>query len=189
MKHFLIFLSAFCLIFIMAVLSFRIFSGPEDTWLCQSGNWVKHGQPTASAPAGFCGANWQKLPVAGNYTGEIKATSADQILYEIDVTKPEANETIKSPLEVEGRALGNWFFEGSFPIKLIGEDGKTLAQGIVQAQGDWMTAGFVPFKAKLDFDAGSSTIGMLIFQNDNPSGLPEKEKQFGLPVRFNSQEK
>jgi hypothetical protein len=191
MKHFFIFFIAFCLIVITAVFSLRVFSGPEDIWLCQNGNWVKHGQPSASRPFGFCGTNRQKLPVAENYTGTNtnKATSADEIIYEIDLTKPEANEIIKSPLEIEGRAIGNWFFEGSFPIKLINENGETLAQGIATAQGDWMTAGFVPFKARLDFNVGSSTIGMLILQNDNPSGLPEKEKQFGLPVRFSGQKK
>jgi hypothetical protein len=26
----------------------------EDTWICKDGNWVKHGQPTATMPPGFC---------------------------------------------------------------------------------------------------------------------------------------
>lgn len=28
--------------------------GGEDTWLCRDGAWVKHGNPSASAPADGC---------------------------------------------------------------------------------------------------------------------------------------
>lgn len=28
--------------------------GDEDTWLCQDGQWVKHGQPYAAAPETPC---------------------------------------------------------------------------------------------------------------------------------------
>lgn len=29
--------------------------GPEDTWLCQNGQWVKHGNPQEPAPMAGCG--------------------------------------------------------------------------------------------------------------------------------------
>jgi len=31
------------------------FITPEDTWICQNGNWVKHGNPTSSQPTSGCG--------------------------------------------------------------------------------------------------------------------------------------
>lgn len=33
----------------------RVFSGPEDTWLCQDGTWVKHGNPRDPQPSSGCG--------------------------------------------------------------------------------------------------------------------------------------
>lgn len=42
------------LIFIaMAITSVRLFSG-EDDWICQNGEWVKHGNPSFSAPTTEC---------------------------------------------------------------------------------------------------------------------------------------
>lgn len=38
-----------------AVLGVRLFSGDEDTWLCEDGAWVKHGNPTAEMPTSGCG--------------------------------------------------------------------------------------------------------------------------------------
>jgi hypothetical protein len=40
----------------VSVLSIRIiFGGNEDTWICQSGAWVKHGNPSSPKPEGGCG--------------------------------------------------------------------------------------------------------------------------------------
>ncbi|MDD5710797.1 MAG: hypothetical protein PHV43_01705 [Candidatus Colwellbacteria bacterium] len=39
----------------VGVLSYRFFlSGPEDTWLCENGEWIKHGNPSASMPEEEC---------------------------------------------------------------------------------------------------------------------------------------
>lgn len=39
---------------IIVVLGVRFFSGDEDTWLCQDGGWVKHGNPSAAKPTSVC---------------------------------------------------------------------------------------------------------------------------------------
>jgi hypothetical protein len=187
MKHLLIILGAFIIIFGIAIFNIRLFSGPEDTWLCQNGTWVRHGQPSGLPPADvLCRASDSSanIPASSGKT----ASSADEIISEIKISEPEANKIISSPVVIKGEARGNWFFEASFPVKLIGENGEVLAQGTATAQSDWMTADFVPFKAELKFNSGSSAIGMIVLQNDNPSGLPEKEKQYGIPVRFSSVE-
>ncbi|MDR3643095.1 MAG: hypothetical protein P4L74_05740 [Candidatus Doudnabacteria bacterium] len=36
---------------------------PEDTWLCQNGQWIKHGNPSAPMPETGCGGA-QSKPVA-----------------------------------------------------------------------------------------------------------------------------
>ena len=43
---------------------------------------------------------------------------------------PRPNQTIQSPLIVKGEARGFWFFEASFPIKLLDDNGEFIAQGI-----------------------------------------------------------
>lgn len=30
------------------------FISPEDTWLCQKGEWVKHGNPNSNKPDSVC---------------------------------------------------------------------------------------------------------------------------------------
>lgn len=95
-----------------------------------------------------------------------------------------ADATISSPLSIEGSARGTWFFEGSFPVKVLGENGVELGRGIAQAQGSWMTEDFVPFKASIVFTRPTSSTGSLVLMKDNPSGLVENDQQVVLPVKF-----
>lgn len=100
----------------------------------------------------------------------------------IKIFQPQANSVIESPLLIEGKARGLWFFEASFPIKLVDENNKEIAVAIAQAQSDWMTKDFVPFKAVMEFEPGASGTGYLIFKKDNPSGLSENDDEFRMPV-------
>ncbi|PJE57689.1 MAG: hypothetical protein COU82_00615 [Candidatus Portnoybacteria bacterium CG10_big_fil_rev_8_21_14_0_10_38_18] len=101
---------------------------------------------------------------------------------DIIVDYPEKNQVISSPLLIEGKARGTWFFEASFPIKLFDENGNQVAAAIAQTQSDWMTEDFVPFRAEIEWTSSTSMNGTLVFQNDNPSGLPENAKEFRLPI-------
>jgi hypothetical protein len=38
---------------VLAIFIIRIFS-PEDTWLCEAGQWVMHGNPSDDAPTTLC---------------------------------------------------------------------------------------------------------------------------------------
>jgi glucose/arabinose dehydrogenase len=102
----------------------------------------------------------------------------------VHVKQPQPQDVVQSPLTVAGEARGSWFFEGSFPIKLLDEQGHELAHAIATAQGDWMTDNFVPFTAKLDFTPPLSGSGTLILQKDNPSGKPENDASVNVPIRF-----
>jgi hypothetical protein len=104
---------------------------------------------------------------------------------DITVTTPLSMQAVQSPLIVEGMARGTWFFEASFPMTLVDWDGKIIAEGIAQAQGDWMTEELVPWKGEIvftkpDFDER----GYLILQKDNPSGLPEHDDAIEVPILF-----
>jgi hypothetical protein len=50
------------------------------------------------------------------------------------VNSPAPYARVTSPLTVTGVARG-WYFEGSFPAKLVGADGQVIAQAPAQAAG------------------------------------------------------
>lgn len=52
-KKFFYILGAALLVAILGVMALRVFSG-EDTWNCQNGSWVKHGNPNWPAPNKIC---------------------------------------------------------------------------------------------------------------------------------------
>lgn len=105
----------------------------------------------------------------------------------IRVTFPTAGATITSPLVVKGEARGTWYFEASFPVKLVDEQGNTIVQTYAQAQGEWMTENFVPFESTVTFATATSATsgkGMLVLERDNPSGLPENDASVRIPVQW-----
>ncbi len=102
----------------------------------------------------------------------------------IRVSTPLANAVIKSPVEVAGTARGTWYFEASFPVKIYDDYGRLLGSVPAQAQSEWMTEDFVPFKASLTFATPSTATGKIVFEKDNPSGLPQYADQIEVPVRF-----
>lgn len=105
-------------------------------------------------------------------------------------------DPIKSPLTLTGEARGTWYFEASFPVVLTNWDGLIIAEGHAEAQSDWMTEDYVPFKATLTFDspykAGDPDFmqrGSLILKKDNPSGLPENDDAFETTVLFSQSQR
>ncbi|OGF73511.1 hypothetical protein A2W48_00110 [Candidatus Giovannonibacteria bacterium RIFCSPHIGHO2_12_44_12] len=102
----------------------------------------------------------------------------------IRLNSPKPNDVVSSPLLIDGEARGTWYFEASFPVSLYDANGKLLARTPAEAQGEWMTENFVPFKAGLKFDPPTTDTGFLILEKDNPSGLPEHADELKIPVRF-----
>jgi len=39
---------------ILVLFTWFLIRGPEDTWICADGKWVKHGVPSAPIPEGEC---------------------------------------------------------------------------------------------------------------------------------------
>lgn len=126
--------------------------------------------------------------IVDNGSGRSSESSSAQIssrgTAEVQVTEPQENDLVTSPLTVKGIARGNWYFEASFPVKLLDAHGTVLSQAPAQAQSDWMTANFVPFTATLAFSGSTTSTGTLVLKNDNPSGDPVRDKEVRIPVRF-----
>ncbi len=130
--------------------------------------------------------NGSQQSSAGSSSSSIAQSSsqASPFSAEIQVTIPHANDVVQSPLVVSGQALGTWYFEASFPVRLLDANGNELASTPAQAQSDWMTTDMVPFTATLTFSTPVTPTGTLILKNDNPSGDPQRDKQISIPVRF-----
>jgi len=125
-----------------------------------------------------------RMPQGQTFTEEIvvdatyENSSTDLIVVEL----PFPGAVVGKQFSVIGEARGNWYFEASFPVKVVGNDGEILFSGFATAEGDWMQTGFVPFK--LDVSVPESYIGpaTLILQKDNPSGLPENDATLSFPI-------
>jgi spore germination protein GerM len=157
---------------------------PEDTWICANGEWIKHGNPSVEKPVIPC-----SLVVNQSINESVNQNiSTNQAVEDknakIIIDNPKINDLIFNPLEISGRARGAWYFEASFPIKLLDKNKKVIATAIGQVESNWMTEDFVPFKAEMNFISDRDQDGTLAFMNDNPSGLQENQELVEIPVRI-----
>lgn len=188
-----------------AVLLFTRLNSDEDTWLCENGIWIQHGNPSTPQATTPCDntttiTTFRECVDAGNPVMESyprqcrsgETTFTEDIGNELEVFDsiridfPHPHTVVTSPLSVSGMAVGPWFFEGSFSIVLYDADGTPLAESAAAADGAWTTENFVPFSALLSFDTPASTHGILRLYKANPSGLPAHDAQLYLPVEFPS---
>lgn len=102
----------------------------------------------------------------------------------IEVYSPSPFAVITSPLKISGRARGYWFFEATFPVKIVDSDGKTIATSYMTAKDDWMTENFVEFEGIIEFPQSETEKGFIILEKDNPSGLPEYDDSLKIPIQF-----
>jgi hypothetical protein len=103
----------------------------------------------------------------------------------LGVTAPQVGALIASPATIIGTVTdGGWFFEGSFPVKIVDGDGVVIGRGVAQAQTDWTSTSSVPFTAIIDFTAPRTVTGTVVLSKDNPSGAPQNDLSLSIPVRF-----
>ncbi len=105
--------------------------------------------------------------------------SADLIV----VDNPHPGGVTGKEFVIVGQARGQWFFEGSFPIEVIGADGNQIAGSFATAEGEWMTTDFVRFKSEtLDLPSAYRGPATLILRRHNASGLPEHDASISIPI-------
>jgi hypothetical protein len=98
------------------------------------------------------------------------------------LTAPLPGATLGHTFTVTGAARGGWFFEGSLPVQVRDMNNNVVASAPAQAQGDWMTAELVPFAVTITVPTTTVGAVALVVKNDNPSGMPENEKSFEIPL-------
>jgi eight-cysteine-cluster-containing protein len=112
-------------------------------------------------------------------------------LSQIQVYTPISGQYIQSPLDINGEAPGNWFWEGSFRIILTDENGNVLGSTIATTvdEKDWMTEDLVSFEAILEFEKENlPETGILVFEKANPSALPIMGITEEIQVKFKTAE-
>lgn len=124
-----------------------------------------------------------QVPAEQIQTPEFAYQNASQS--DIVVELPFPGAVTGKDFSVIGKARGPWFFEASFPVELIDENGVQLASGIAQADGEWMTTEFVPFRADIVVK-NKKYIGpaTLILHKDNPSGEVERDASLSFPIHI-----
>lgn len=157
---------------------------------------TQNGEPVGNEPTSFLECVAQGNPAAESYPRQCTSPAGSHFVEDIgnalekvdlvQAISPQPNDTISSPLLVEGEARGNWYFEASFPIDIQDSNGTVIGQGYAQAQGEWMTTEFVPFESvPITFTAQpAGSMGKIILRKDNPSGLPENDDHLEIPVTF-----
>lgn len=146
--------------------------------------WLKLKTPRNNSVGGIVTTTTTTNSITTTTKDNLKPTSTTGELINIKNVIP--GQIIGSPLTIIGEARGSWFFEASFPVKIYGSNGQLLGSTIAQAKDDWMTDKMIPFTAELKFNLGTSTSGTLVFEKDNPSGLPENANELSMPVNFST---
>ncbi|HEX6977248.1 MAG TPA: Gmad2 immunoglobulin-like domain-containing protein [Patescibacteria group bacterium] len=101
------------------------------------------------------------------------------------VTSPIYGSKIASPLLISGTVPPGWMFEGTFPVKILDSKRNVIATGIGKetTPGSWQSQNPVQFSAQISFNTTDRS-GFVLIEKDNPSGLPENDKTFEIPVKF-----
>ena len=127
----------------------------------------------------------EKAPPVDILTEEPYEEHLDELDENILIDSPQPNEAVTAPLVIKGQARGGWYFEATFPVRLVDDQGNEVAVSYAEAQENWMQEGFVPFKAVINsFKPGTSEQGTLILEKSNPSGLEEHADQIEIPVKI-----
>ncbi len=170
MKKVFVILGVVIILIIIAIFALRIFSD-EDTWICQNGEWVKHGHPKAEKPTTNCGNI-----IKNNNQAEEQVQPVEEA--NIVVFSPKENAKISSPFEVEGKAR---VFENVVSIKLKSESGKILFQGTTDAQSPDMGK-FGLFQEEIKYTTSETKGTLEVFESSAKDG--SEINKVTVPVKF-----
>jgi hypothetical protein len=176
----------FILAIAILVVGLMFFRKPENTTpvILSFEDCMNAGYPVMESYPRKC-----RTPLGVTYTEKIN----DGLTYMnagtdlIKIESPLPGAIVSKNFNVTGQARGTWFFEASFPITLLDSTGNILSQNIAQAQNDWMTENFVPFKAEISVPNSYTGPGTLILHKDNPSGLAQHDASVSFNIIIEQQ--
>ncbi|HRX43629.1 MAG TPA: GerMN domain-containing protein [Candidatus Dojkabacteria bacterium] len=101
--------------------------------------------------------------------GEVLSEKGQKIYLE----NIKSGDTIDMGSEIKGEVSGNWFFEGSFPVRVLNIQGEVVSTFVATTYDDWMNETTVPFSVIIDFPLEQEGAYVLQFEKSNPSGLDD----------------
>jgi spore germination protein GerM len=184
-KIFAIIIAAIAILALWFFVRFVI-GGPEDTWICVDGRWIKHGVPSAPMPAEPCGEKSQaeravklyyyNLNLDKDESGNTACSRNGLVAVErkIPITKTPIQDTIKlllsGGLTDEERAKG---ISTEYPLEGLSLKGASLKDGVLTLEFDDPNNKTV---------GGSCRVGILWFQIEaTAKQLPEVRQVHFLP--------
>ena len=120
-----------------------------------------------------------------NIGGEVLSEKG-QTLY-LDNIK--SGDTVQIGYEMKGQAPGSWYFEGSFPVRVLNIQGEVVSSLVASTSDDWMTENSVPFSVVIDFPLEQESAFVLQFEKSNPSGLEENSDIAKIAISIKPLEK
>jgi len=155
---------------VLLVIVFIIrFNSPEDAWLCQNGQWVKHGNPSSAQPSTACREGEKKIDTKKQTEKKPNGTPLG-----ILITDPNLRAQVTSPLLIKGSATAPNFDHNAIKFKIIDKDNKILGEGS-SVPGDKQRDGSFAFEAKVEYKDAKAGMGFIMI-NDNPN--------FKFPIQF-----
>ncbi len=99
---------------------------------------------------------------------------------------PDPCYTVNYKVTFTGKLKGNYFFEGSAPVRIEDADGTTVYSSHLEATSDWMTSDYVSFKftfnSVTDFHPNIGGRMYILIERDNPSGELKDMGQIKIPI-------
>lgn len=99
------------------------------------------------------------------------------------IVTPLANSKITSPVTISGTIPKSWTFEANFVIEIQDKNRNVIAASPSQVLFNNETDLIGKFSTLVNFDT-TAIEGYIVIKSDNPSGLPELQKTFEIPVKF-----
>ncbi|MCB9798495.1 Gmad2 immunoglobulin-like domain-containing protein [Candidatus Nomurabacteria bacterium] len=119
-----------------------------------------------------------------HFVEKIEEVGMAEIPNLIELSNISPGDTISSPVNIEGKARGYWYFEAQFDVTVQDGLGVEIGSGIATALSDWMTEDYVPFSGTISFVPPSTPTGTLILHKANPSGEPVNDDELEVSVIF-----
>ena len=117
---------------------------------------------------------------ANTGTNEYRYSNASSDTITVDA--PHAGAVVGKSFSVTGHARGLWFFEASFPVVVLDQDGNVLASAPATTTAEWMTNDLIPFTADLMVPESYVGPATLELKKDNPSGDPRNDASLSYPI-------
>jgi hypothetical protein len=175
------------------ILAFIIIAGLrfvslEDNWICQNGQWIRHGNPSAPVPTAGCGEsnenkNTDNLNISISNGDDASAnesndTGANQEA-NIIVAEPAANQSVGLPLTIKGKAR---VFENTVSFRIKDSDGTVLLENFTTADSQDIGQ-FGPFEASVNYPEAKGEKGTVeVFEYSAKDGSEINKVE--IPVTF-----